>query len=78
MAWEVAVQEEAHHTIAAKPLLGIKMEAMVTVVALEAAVEVVVAAEEATVVAEEAEVIMTLHLSANHKNSLDYGGMPFG
>ena len=62
MAWEVAVQEEAHHTIAAKPLLGIKMEVMVTVVALEAAVEVVVAAEGDTVVAVEAEVIMTLHL----------------
>ena len=61
MAWEVAVQEEAHHTIAAKPLLGIKMEAMVTVVALEAAVEVVVAAEEDMVAAVEAEVIMTLH-----------------
>ena len=59
--------------IAAKPLLGIKMEAMVTVVGLEAAVEVVVAAEEATVVAEEAEVFMNLHFSVNYKNSFDYG-----
>ena len=62
VVWEVAVQEEAHPTIAVKLLHGIKMEATVeaTVVDLEAAAEVVVA-EADTVVAEEAEVAITLH-----------------